>query len=141
MIRIFLKKYPQKIILRYVAFQIPTIFLVIITLLWLENWIEIPKYAFYGVITLWILKDLILFFFVWRAYDWSAKKKKIRLPMEKGIAIDNLNPEGYVRIGDEFWQARVPDKNKLIRAGEAIKVISHNGLTLIVEQEAGDDRR
>jgi membrane-bound serine protease (ClpP class) len=49
-----------------------------------------------------------------------------------GVADEDLDPEGQIRIRGERWKAEAKHK---IKKGEKVKVIDRKGLLLIVEKE------
>ncbi len=52
---------------------------------------------------------------------------------ETGKVVQDLSPEGMVKIRGELWKA-VSRNGETIKAGEVVKVVGMNGLTLIVEK-------
>lgn len=73
-----------------------------------------------------------MFRYTWRAYDWYPKNPLIGA---RGIAKDNLAPSGYVKLGNELWQAEVPVEIPPIKSGMKIRVKGMRGFTLLVEPE------
>jgi membrane protein implicated in regulation of membrane protease activity len=123
---------------RYLAFQVPGCILLVAGLLLARRWIELPAWVFWGAIAAWVVKDVVLFPFVWRAYE----PQEGRHPMlgARGVAEGTLAPSGYVRVGAELWKATVPDGGPAIGRGEPVRVREIRGLTLIVGPEAEDPR-
>jgi membrane-bound ClpP family serine protease len=78
---------------------------------------------------LWIIKDVILFPFVWRAYEKNIPNSIIG---STGVAVDQLSPSGYVRINGELWRAKVIENDSIIEKGETVVVKGLDGLTLTV---------
>jgi len=58
---------------------------------------------------------------------------------QTGAAIGDIDPEGLVLVADARWRARV-NRATPVRAGEAIRVVSIDGVTLEVEPESGAAR-
>jgi membrane-bound ClpP family serine protease len=54
----------------------------------------------------------------------------------RGVAKTDLAPSGVVRVVSEEWTARSAN-GTLIAVGSAVRVVRHDGLTLIVEPEPG----
>ena len=52
-----------------------------------------------------------------------------------GVARTDLAPSGVVRVVSEEWTAR-SSSGSVIAEGTAIRVVSHDGLTLVVEPES-----
>ena len=121
----------KRVIFRYILFQIPAIILVLVIVLWLYYASVISEYIVIITIILWVLKDFVLFFFVWKAYDVSSG---ISLA-EKGVSIEDLDPEGYVEVGSELWRATTGDENVRIDKGTRVIIKSVRGLTLLVAPE------
>ena len=66
---------------------------------------------------------------------WYSKRRKAKVGTEAmvgatGVALDELLPEGQVRVNGEIWRARCEGG---CDAGAAIVVRAVNGLTLEVE--------
>jgi membrane-bound serine protease (ClpP class) len=53
-----------------------------------------------------------------------------------GVAVDEISPEGVVRVGDAEWRART-NRATPIAAGEPLKVVAIDGVTLEVEPVEG----
>ena len=89
-----LQKYLKKrgwsglILVRYALLQLPAIALLVLALIFVQRWVTIPAWVFWGSITLWIAKDVILFPFVWRAYDWNLSGSENSLVGKSGIVQD-----------------------------------------------------
>jgi membrane-bound ClpP family serine protease len=121
----------KRVIFRYILFQIPAIILVLVIVLWLYYASVISEYIVIITIILWMLKDFVLFFFVWKAYEVSSG-----IPLaEKGVTIEDLDPEGYVEVGSELWRATTGDENVRIDKGIRVIIKSVRGLTLLVVPE------
>jgi membrane protein implicated in regulation of membrane protease activity len=73
-------------------------------------------------------------------HRWTAvRKEKTNVDAiigKTGIALQDLTPgfSGRVKVGDEEWRARAEEK---IEIGEAIVVLSVNGVTINVEKIKG----
>jgi membrane-bound ClpP family serine protease len=130
-------KYSKQVITKYILLQIPAIILLTIIILWLyfASVISFPTVLF--ILLLWIFKDIVLFFFVWKAYEVTSDS-----PMAKtGIAIDDLNPDGYVEVGSELWRATADDKGTRIEKGDRIIIKSVKGLTLSVTKPENEPKQ
>ncbi|MGD9368104.1 MAG: NfeD family protein [Desulfobacteraceae bacterium] len=77
-------------------------------------------------------KDIVLFLFLWRHYDPNHFPDRFRMVGRKGIALTRLNPDGYVQVQGERWQAEIFNELVPIDQDEAIWVKAINGLKLIV---------
>ena len=58
---------------------------------------------------------------------------------EFGVAVSDLGPEGVVRVRDAKWRART-NRATPIGAGERVRVVAIDGITLEVEPEQGAAR-
>lgn len=124
-----------RLVVRYTLLQIPTLVLLVLILMFLRQRIEISCWIFWGLIVLKIAADVVLFPFIWKAYDWDRKAKEHPMIGLAGKARDRLAPEGYVLVRGELWRAEVKDKSEPVEAGASIRVRGIRGLTLIVEPE------
>jgi len=122
----------RQVILKYSLLQLPGLAMLILILILLQYWVNIPTWAVLMFISLWIIMDVILYPFVWRAYEKGNSTSMIGL---KGTAVDHLSPSGHVRIKGELWRAKVTQSNSTIEKGEIVTVKGLDGLTLIVQSE------
>lgn len=127
------REWSVQVILRYALFQIPSLALIISILILVRQWVDLPGWIFWGSIALWIAKDIILFPFVWRAYDRNRLKELHTLIGAEGIADEKLAPSGYIRVHGEFWRAEVGGDRLPVEKGERVRIQGIRGLKLIVE--------
>ncbi len=106
---------------------------VVLVLVVVRRWVELPSWFFWSCIACWVLKDVILFPFVWRAYDWDRAGNAHSMVGLRGEAVEQLAPTGYVRVRGELWRAEVVGERRLIEAGETVAVRGSRGLTLLVD--------
>lgn len=99
-----------------------------------QHYIGFDWKIFWIVLLIWIIKDILMFPFIWRSYDTSSDNKVHGLKGKKGTVTRRLDPEGYVRIGGELWRA-VLDDNGIAEKGENVVVISRTGVTVKVKHE------
>ncbi|MBW1931606.1 MAG: hypothetical protein JRI56_00980 [Deltaproteobacteria bacterium] len=93
-----------RIMVRYILLQIPGTALLVLILIQLRNWFDLPAWSAWGLVVISVAKDVILFPFVWRAYDWDRQG------------------ETHLMVG----------KRGTIEKGEAVWVKEMQGLTLLV---------
>ena len=129
-----LKKIPRPIYLRYILLNIPGLAAVILILIIIQHWVVLPGWLFWSIIVFWVVKDALLFPFVWRAYDWERPGKSRSMVGERGIAKERLAPAGYVQVRGELWRAVIIDDGPAIEMGQSVKIVKMDGLTLFVEQ-------
>jgi membrane-bound serine protease (ClpP class) len=89
-------------------------------------------------VTLFVVAAILVLIFAqgFRAQFRHVKTGREALIGAVGIATSDLNPKGEVRVMSGFWEATA---NKNIAAGQIIKVVGMDGLTLVVaavEQKA-----
>jgi membrane protein implicated in regulation of membrane protease activity len=133
--RRFMKKaWSRRTLLKYMLFQIPDLAVLVLLLIYVRRWLELPVWLDYALILFWILKDAFMFRYAWRAYDSDSRRNPII--GATGIAEQRLAPSGYIRIKDEFWKAELMDRDREIAKGEPVRVREVKGLTLIVEPES-----
>jgi membrane protein implicated in regulation of membrane protease activity len=134
------KKIPRPIYLRYILLNIPGLAAVILILIIIQHWVVLPVWLFWSIIGFWIVKDALLFPFVWRAYDWERPGQSRSMIGERGIAKERLAPAGYVQVRGELWRAVKIDDGPVIEIGQSVKIVKMDGLTLFVEKLTPDKK-
>ncbi|MFP3870435.1 MAG: NfeD family protein [Syntrophobacteria bacterium] len=133
-----MKKGPwsARVVIRYALLQVPATVLLILLLLMVRRWVELPTWFICGLIALWIAKDIALFPFLWRAYDPDSAAPAHSIEGARGVAVDHLDPSGYVRVRAELWKAEVLEGEPSIEPGAPVRVCGVNGLTLLVRPDS-----
>ena len=126
------------LIARYVLLQLPGQVSLALILVILRQWLEIPAYIVWGLLGLWVAKDILLFPFLWRYYDPNQFPDRFRMVGRKGFALTCLNPNGFVQVQGERWQAELAAENPPIKKGTTICVDAIYGLKLKVRSCAED---
>jgi membrane-bound ClpP family serine protease len=72
-----------------------------------------------------------------------GRKRKVRTGFEEmigeeALVVDDINPEGKVKIGDELWTAR--SRGGRFLKGDKVRICGHEGLTLAVEAFNGKEK-
>ena len=129
------KGWSARIVLRYALFQLPFTGLILVALMVLRKWLDIPIWFIYGLIGFLVMKDIALFPLVWRSYDPDSPARTDSLQGARGKAVENLNPSGYVEVGAQLWKAEIVEGGSPVRRGERVRVCSVRGLTLLVQLE------
>jgi len=119
--------------MRYALFQIPGLVLLILILIMVRRWVDFPLWFFWGSVFIWIVKDTVLFPFVWRAYDWNRSQDVHSLVGSEGIVEERLAPSGYIRVHGEIWQAKMIKEGSPIEKGEGVRIQGIRGLVLLVQ--------
>ncbi|UCE79168.1 MAG: NfeD family protein [Nitrospiraceae bacterium] len=128
------RRWSYGVVSRYALFQLPEIVLIIIILTSLRVMFDIPLWSVWTLIILWMLKDIILFPFVWHAYDKSNTGATGSLVGLQGRALERLSPLGYVKVRGELWRAELDDGRYPVYEGEAIEILGLRGSTLKVRR-------
>ena len=126
------RKYMRTFV-RYLLFQIPELFLLALLLWLLLDRNIISQWTAQGFFILWIIKELAIYPWVRHSYEVNPQTGITKLIGAKGLAQEQLDPEGYVKINGELWKARTESTNQPIAPNTVIRVSAATGMTLIVE--------
>lgn len=124
----------RKIIIRYSLFQIPSLLIVTLLVFTVNHWYILDNTIIVMIILFWILKDILIFPFVWKAYSHKDRDKSKTILNQHGVAVDSINPKGFVKINGEIWQAELVEPNDPINQGQPIEVVEIDGLKLKVRK-------
>jgi membrane protein implicated in regulation of membrane protease activity len=127
------KKWSSHILLKYWLLQLPALALLVLILIFAQRWVDLPAWIFWGSLIIWVVKDAVLYPFVWRAYDWDRSNDSNSMVGAKGIAKERLAPSGYVQVRGELWKAELAEGAQPVEEAEPVLVQEIRGLTLIVE--------
>jgi membrane protein implicated in regulation of membrane protease activity len=127
------KEQKRRIILRYALYQIPDIGILGLILYVLHRWVDLSLWLYTGIVSLWMVKYVLAFSFVWRAYDKPRPGDVKSLIGTEGIAEERLDPSGYIRVHGELWRAEVIGKTVPVEKGETVLIERASGLTLLVK--------
>ncbi|WP_156932926.1 NfeD family protein [Desulfonatronum lacustre] len=122
----------RKTLLRYALFQVPGIILVGVFLWVLHALLGVSARIAWVLLLLWLVKDALMFFFVWPAYQGSEGDGWYSLVGLRGEVRRPLRPEGYIRIRGVLWKARAEDQTAQIPPGTQVDVVGRDGIQLIV---------
>ena len=121
------------IIARYSLLQLPAAILLALIVLGVDQfWINLPPWFIWGIVGAWVLKDAVLYPFFWRAYTPEYRDQRLSMIGRSGLAIEPINPEGYVRVQGELWKATAAAGQQPIQKGQTIFVTGIQGLRLTV---------
>ena len=132
---------PLRVVIKYFLLQLPGQIAFILILVLARQWLEAPAYRMWGLLGVWVGKDIFLFFFLWRFYDQNQYPDRYRMVGRKGFALTRLHPDGYVEVQGERWQAGIYEEQASIEEGEAICIEAINGLKLTVRPCTEDQPR
>ena len=59
----------RRIVLRYARYQIPDMAILVLIMFMLHQWVDLSLWLFIGLVSLWMVKYVLVFTFVWSAYD------------------------------------------------------------------------
>jgi membrane protein implicated in regulation of membrane protease activity len=123
----------RRIVLRYALYQIPDMAILALILLVLHQWVSLSLGLTLGLVSLWMVKYVFVFSFVWPAYDKPRPGDVKSLIGTEGIAEERLDPSGYIRVHGELWRAEVIGKTIPIEKGQTVLIERACGLTLLVK--------
>jgi membrane protein implicated in regulation of membrane protease activity len=124
-------------VVKYVLLQLPGLVILVLVLILLRRLIYFPAWAVWLIISIWVIKDAIMFPFVWRAYDKDNPESMIGI---QGTVVDRLSPSGYIRIRGELWRARAIAEHASLEKDEVVTVQAVDGLTLLVQPDKVNDQ-
>ena len=117
---------------KYFLLQLPGQVAFILILLLARQWLETPAYLIWGLLGFWVGKDIFLFPFLWRFHDPNQYPDRFWMDGRNGFTLTRLNPDGYVQVQGERWQAGIYEGQSFIEQSEAIRIEAVNGLKLTV---------
>jgi membrane protein implicated in regulation of membrane protease activity len=121
---------------RYLLFQIPGWLIAAAILLGLSHWKLLPPWLGIVCFFAWVLKDVMLYPLLHRAYQTNVKTGSQALVGARGFAHDDLSPKGFVRVQGELWNARALPADQMIVAGTEVEIVSAERMTVFVRTVA-----
>ncbi len=119
---------------RYYLFQIPGWILAGALVAVLHAWLALPAWAALAVLGVVVLKDVIFYPVLRKAYQLEASGAA-RLVGLRGVARDSLDPNGYVYVNGELWRAKTAAGAAAIPAGAEVRVVQGHRMTLTVARD------
>ncbi|MBT8365929.1 MAG: hypothetical protein KJP23_14630 [Deltaproteobacteria bacterium] len=135
-----LKEIPSQVYIRYLLLTIPGTVVLILVLIIAQKWLPIPTWLSLTLILLWIVKEIILFPFVWRAYDHTRSEVNNSMIGTRGITKEKLAPTGYILVQGELWKAEKMFNEPAIEKNKWVQVKKIKGLKLFVVPEGKEVR-
>jgi membrane-bound ClpP family serine protease len=112
--------------------QIPSLILILLVLYYFDRLIPLPGHLKWVIIALVIVSDIALLPLLWRSYDTNPAREALSMIGEEGRALEDLRPEGSVRVHGERWRARLEDGHAPVIKGDTVEVVRREGLVLTV---------
>lgn len=135
------RRWPARAVIRYTLLQVPATVLLVVLLIMVKRWVALPGWFIWTLVGLWVLKDIVLFPLVWRAYDPDRPSQAQSMEGMRGVAVEPLEPYGYVRVRGELWKAELASGSPPMEAGAGVRVCGIRGLTLLVQPEDESERK
>ena len=126
---------PPSAFTRYVLFQVPGWALAALAVVLLREWADVSVWAAVGIFAIWVIKDFLLFPFLRSAYELETRTGAERLIGEHGVAVERLDPGGYIRVRGELWRAETVPPGDPVPEGSRVTIHAARGLTLVVQWE------
>jgi len=123
----------RRVALRYAALQIPGQVFVGLPAVASWEWLGAPAWLAWGVPLVWVVKDALLFPFVWRAYEPDDPGAPGGLVGATAVVEEALAPRGWVRVGPELWRAELAQDGAAAPRGARVRIVRVDGLVLEVE--------
>jgi len=117
---------------KYFLLQVPGWIVVGALVGGLQHWEVIPLWASVLLFLLYVGKDFVLYPYLRHAYESDVKTGVEQLEGAIGVVQKTLDPEGYVQIHGELWQAVAEPPAAAVPAGCRVRVQGAQGLTLRV---------
>ena len=121
------------VLARYWLLQMPGTVALVLVLLVLERLFAVPLWLLGAILAAWVVKDALLYPLLWRAYDPDFPSAH-SLIGERGVALERIDPVGYVRIRGERWRAELAAGAGPVDKNEPVRVEAIRSLTLVVSR-------
>jgi len=140
--QITMREIPLRVYIRYGLLTIPETIVLMLILIVVRNWVPIPFWLGITLMLLWVVKEIILFPFVWRAYDNTRPEVPRAMVGQRGLTRERLAPAGYIRVQGELWKAENMLGQPPIEKSKWVRVEKIEGLKLfVVPEEANDNKQ
>jgi membrane-bound ClpP family serine protease len=127
------KSWSTRVLVKYLLIQSLSWVLWALVGVVVQRWIHFPGWVIPVFIAVLVAKDIIMFPFVWRAYDSERRGALHPRVGTLGVVVKKLSPAGYIEANGELWRAELAGENSSIAEGDTVSVRDVRGLTLIVE--------
>jgi membrane protein implicated in regulation of membrane protease activity len=129
------RRWSRRVVIKYSLLQLPALVFLALILHLIRLWVQMPAWLIWAMVGLWVVKDVMLFPFVWRSYDQNRLGDVNSMVGLHGIAKNSLTPLGYVEVHGELWRAEVMQGAPFVETGGGVRVKEIRGLTLIVQPD------
>jgi membrane-bound ClpP family serine protease len=126
---------PQSAFWRYTAFQIPGWIIASMGGWWLHYSLNVPAWISASILVVWVVKDYVLYPVLRFAYEADSRRRIEHLIGSQGTAVESLEPNGYIRVHGELWQATSAGSDTAVIPGHNVTVIGTDGMVLIVRKQ------
>jgi membrane protein implicated in regulation of membrane protease activity len=106
--------------------------LLVLILVLLRDRLQIPDWALWSIVAVWVAKDALLYPLVWRSYDTAYPVTAHSMEGAHGVATERIDSTGYVRVRGELWRAELTDSAPPIDKGERVLVETRRDFVLRV---------
>jgi len=118
-----------KTTLRYTRYQLPGLLLIAAVLFLVYQFIAYPLWIAFTIWGLWLVKDIVLFPFTWKAY---IRDERDKLVGKTGRVVQTFRDgHGRVLVDGEYWKA-LAHTEASIAIGQNVTVENVQGLYLVV---------
>jgi len=117
---------------RYFLIQIPGWVLAAIILYAFHRLLALPLWLAAILMVADIVKDIVLYPYLRRAYETMESMPAERLIGERAVIRQALTPEGYVQVRGELWRARSVDPETPTDSGSGVVIVGAQGTLLDV---------
>lgn len=128
----------RPVLLKYWAMQLPSTAIVLVIAVAVAQHLGWSSWIVLAAVAAWVVKDGLLYFLVWRAYDPGYPIPfPYRMEGATGVALDDIKRAGTVQVWGELWHAEIAPHGRQIAVGQKVRVTARRGLTLVVEAADG----
>jgi membrane-bound ClpP family serine protease len=121
---------------RYVLFQIPDLIITLLVLIIIQQFFDLPFWIILLILLASILKDIIMFPFVWKSYLVHDREDHANIKGQVCIATEDFEAHGMVQINGELWKAISLSP---VKKNDRLLIQKISGLELFVEPIFEDD--
>ncbi|MHB8773446.1 MAG: NfeD family protein [Syntrophales bacterium] len=136
--RLLSRQAKKDVLVRYVLFQVPDVLILTLVFWALRQWTSVPTWLMWGVILCWVLKDILLFPFIWSAFEAVSADARQALVGAEGVSVEELDPSGYIRVHGVLWRAQVIEPGTVVRKGDPVVVQGVEGFLIKVRPKPAE---